>query len=71
MRNGAPGFCSADAVGDLALANTVAAMMGGAITIEDPRQRILAHSNLPGQPIDDVRGEARPARLNLGSGILR
>lgn len=35
----------------------VAAMVGGAITIEDPQQRILAYSNLPGQPIDDVRRE--------------
>ncbi|MFF3460144.1 PucR family transcriptional regulator [Streptomyces sp. NPDC002730] len=58
VRNGAPGFSSADAVGDLfALANAVAAMVGGAITIEDPQQRILAYSNLPGQPIDDVRRE--------------
>ncbi|MFB7338199.1 PucR family transcriptional regulator [Streptomyces adustus] len=52
----APGFPSAAAVGDLfALANAVAAMVGGAITVEDPQQRVLAYSNLPGQPIDDAR----------------
>ncbi|MEU1202614.1 helix-turn-helix domain-containing protein [Streptomyces sp. NPDC005813] len=52
----APGFPSAAAVGDLfALANAVAATVGGAITVEDPQQRVLAYSNLPGQPIDDAR----------------
>lgn len=52
----APGFPSAAVVGDLfALANAVAAMVGGAITVEDPQQRVLAYSNLPGQPIDDPR----------------
>ncbi|MEU6324819.1 helix-turn-helix domain-containing protein [Streptomyces sp. NPDC047009] len=52
----APGLPSAAAVGDLfALANAVAAMVGGAITVEDPQQRVLAYSNLPDQPIDDAR----------------
>jgi hypothetical protein len=46
------------AVGDLfALANAIAAMVGGATAIEDLRQRILAYSTLPGQPIDDERGQ--------------
>jgi len=44
------------ATGDLfALANAVAAMVGGAVTIEDPQQRVLAYSNLPDQPIDEAR----------------
>jgi len=44
------------AVGDLfALANAIAAMVGGATAIEDPHQRILAYSTLPDQPIDEDR----------------
>jgi len=44
------------AVGDLfALANAIAAAVGGATAIEDLSQRVLAYSNLPGQPIDDDR----------------
>lgn len=44
------------AVGDLfALANAVAAMVGGATAIEDPQQRVLAYSTLPDQPIDEDR----------------
>lgn len=44
------------AVGDLfALANAVAAMVGGAVSIEDPQRRVLAYSNLEHQPIDEVR----------------
>jgi GAF domain-containing protein len=47
---------SAVVTGDLfALANAVAAMVGGAIAIEDPHQHVLAYSNVPGQPIDEVR----------------
>ncbi len=42
-------------LGDLfALANAIAAMVGGATTIEDRRLNVLAHSNL-GQPVDRVR----------------
>ena len=42
--------------GDLfALANAVAAMVGGAVSIEDPQQRVLAYSNLEDQPIDEAR----------------
>lgn len=37
------------------LANAVAAMVGGAVAIEDPRRRVLAYSSLPDQPIDDAR----------------
>lgn len=44
------------AVGDLfALANAIAAAVGGATAIEDPEQRILAYSTLPDQPIDNDR----------------
>jgi PucR C-terminal helix-turn-helix domain/GGDEF-like domain len=44
------------ALGDLfALTNAIAAMVGGATAIEDPHQRILAYSTLPGQPIDEDR----------------
>src|SRR5439155_5493631 len=50
-----PGMASVPA-GDLfALANAIAAMVGGAVSIEDPRGRILAYSTLEGQAIDDVR----------------
>ena len=42
-------------VGDLfALADAVAAAVGGAVTIEDPQWRVLAFSNLS-QPVDEVR----------------
>ncbi|WP_427128916.1 PucR family transcriptional regulator [Pseudarthrobacter sp. S9] len=44
------------AVGDLfALANAIAAMVGGATAIEDMQQHVLAYSTLPGQPIDEER----------------
>ena len=44
-------------LGDLfALANAVAAMVGGATTIEDPQSRVLAYSNLD-HPIDTARQE--------------
>jgi sugar diacid utilization regulator len=39
-----------------ALANAIAALVGGAVTIEDPRSTLLAYSNLD-QPIDDARRE--------------
>jgi hypothetical protein len=43
-------------VGDLfALANAIAAMVGGATAIEDLQERVLAYSTLPGQPIDETR----------------
>jgi hypothetical protein len=38
-----------------ALANAIAAMVGGAVAIEDPRRRVLAYSSLPDQPIDEAR----------------
>ncbi|MEV7340062.1 helix-turn-helix domain-containing protein [Streptomyces sp. NPDC093544] len=42
--------------GDLfALANAVAAIVGGAVAIMDTRQALVAYSNLPDQPIDDTR----------------
>jgi GAF domain-containing protein len=62
---------SAVATGDLfALANATAAMVGGAIAIEDPNQRVLAYSSVPGQPIDEVRqlgilGRRVPAEFRL------
>lgn len=49
---------SALVVGDLfALANAIAAMVGGATAIEDLQERVLAYSTLPGQPIDADRRE--------------
>ncbi|WP_104089722.1 MULTISPECIES: helix-turn-helix domain-containing protein [unclassified Cryobacterium] len=45
-------------VGDLfALANAIAASIGGATSIENLQQNILAYSTLPGQPIDEDRRE--------------
>ncbi len=45
-------------VGDLfALSNAVAAATGGATTIEDFQQRVLAYSNVPDQAIDEERRE--------------
>ena len=42
-------------MGDLfGLATAVAALLGGAV-IEDPHRRVLAYSNLPDQPIDELR----------------
>ena len=42
-------------VGDLfALADAIAAAVGGPVTIEDPQMRVLAYSNLD-QPIDEAR----------------
>ncbi|GAA2822306.1 PucR family transcriptional regulator [Crossiella cryophila] len=47
---------STPGTGDLfALANAIAAMVGGATVIEDPHRRILAYSTLPGQRIDEGR----------------
>ena len=55
MGRSAPGG-GAPALGDLfALANAIAGLVGGATAIEDPNQRILAYSTLPGQPIDEDR----------------
>ncbi len=48
-RSGAP-------IGDLfALANAVAAMVGGPVTIEDPRSTVLAYSNLADHDVDEGR----------------
>lgn len=45
-----------EAGGDLfALANSVAAVAGGAVAIMDTSQAIVAYSNLPDQPIDETR----------------
>lgn len=42
--------------GDLfALADTVAAMVGGAVSVEDPQRAVVAYSSLPGQRIDAAR----------------
>lgn len=44
------------AFGDLfALANAIAAAVGGATVVEDARQRILAYSTVPGQAVDEAR----------------
>jgi hypothetical protein len=43
-------------IGDLfGLANAVAAMLGGPVTIEDPRSTVLAYSNLDDHEVDDAR----------------
>ncbi len=48
----------ASAVGDLfALANAIAAAVGGATAIEDFQRRILAYSHVEGQPTDAERRE--------------
>lgn len=47
---------AAGGLGDLfALADAIAAAVGGATALEDPRQRILAYSTVPGQPVDEDR----------------
>ncbi|MFF4830791.1 PucR family transcriptional regulator [Streptomyces sp. NPDC001315] len=47
---------AAGGLGDLfALADAIAAATGGATAVEDPRQRILAYSTVPGQPVDEDR----------------
>ncbi|MER7164168.1 PucR family transcriptional regulator, partial [Streptomyces lydicus] len=38
-----------------ALANAVAAVIGGSVAIEDLDHRVLAYSSLPGQRIDELR----------------
>ncbi|MFE2910699.1 PucR family transcriptional regulator [Kitasatospora indigofera] len=38
-----------------ALANAVAAVVGGSVAVEDLDRRVLAYSALPGQPMDDLR----------------
>jgi hypothetical protein len=51
-RPAAPG----SGIGELfALADAVAAAVGGATAVEDPRQRILAYSTVPGQGVDEDR----------------
>ncbi|MDQ8708035.1 helix-turn-helix domain-containing protein [Streptomyces sp. LHD-70] len=58
----------ASALGDLfALANAIAAAGGGATTVEDPRQRILAYSTIDGQVIDDSRRQGILGRQVPGS----
>lgn len=43
-------------LGDLfALANAIAASLGGAVTIEEPTGRVIAYSNLPHHEIDEIR----------------
>lgn len=54
--------------GDLfALANSIAASLGGPVTIEETSGRVMAYSNLAGQEIDEIRrlailGRQTPAR---------
>ncbi|MGC0334380.1 sugar diacid utilization regulator [Streptomyces sp. SAI-170] len=56
------------AFGDLfALANAVAAAVGGATVIEDARQRILAYSTVPGQVVDEARRQGILGRQVPGS----
>jgi hypothetical protein len=43
-------------LGDVfALANAIAAMVGGAVTIDDSELRLMAFSSLEGQPVDETR----------------
>ncbi|CAM5239181.1 transcriptional regulator [Streptomyces spiroverticillatus] len=45
-----------DSLADLfALAGAIATATGGATSLEDPHQRILAYSTVPGQPVDEDR----------------
>lgn len=54
-RSPAPHYDSVG-IGDLfALADAIAATVGGAVTIEDPHGRVQAYSNLANQDTDDVR----------------
>lgn len=77
---------AAPAMGDLfGLANAIAGLVGGATTIEDPHQRILAYSTLPNQPIDEDRrqgilglhvpdnsvNDAQYRQLALAAGVCR
>lgn len=53
-----PGMASVP-LGDLfSLANAIAALVEGAITIEDQRGRVLAYSNLKNQTIDEPRQQS-------------
>ncbi|RKT79357.1 DNA-binding PucR family transcriptional regulator [Terracoccus luteus] len=49
------GFTAAPSADLFTLANEIAYAVGGAVTIEDNADRVLAHSNLPHQEIDDSR----------------
>ena len=67
---GAPGEADAAGVplGDLfALADAVAASVGGPVTIEDPQFRVLAFSNL-GHEIDEARRQTILGRVQLSLG---
>ncbi|MFI9242104.1 PucR family transcriptional regulator [Streptomyces sp. NPDC053086] len=63
-----PAVSADTGLGDLfALADAIATATGGATAVEDPRQRILAYSTVPGQPVDEDRrqgilGRQVPAR---------
>jgi hypothetical protein len=50
---GAPGSPAGDEL--FALANAIAAVIGGSVAIEDLDRRVVAYSSLPNQRIDDVR----------------
>src|SRR4051794_25017492 len=58
-------------VGDLfALANAIASLVGGAVTIEDPSSYLLAYSTLD-QPIDDARRQTILGRRNSSTWAQR
>lgn len=53
---GAPSTYSSIAMGDLfALANAIAATIGGATCVEDAQGNVLGYSTIPGQEIDEIR----------------
>lgn len=57
--------------GDLfSLAQTLAALAGGAVSIVDSAGRVMGYSTLPGQPIDDVRRESTLALREAESPLL-
>ncbi|MBT0770729.1 helix-turn-helix domain-containing protein [Kineosporia sp. J2-2] len=60
-----PGLEQIGAGDVFALANAIASAVGGAVIIEDPQRRVIAHSNLPGQQTDGVRRRGILGRIAL------
>jgi sugar diacid utilization regulator len=73
-----PGLASVP-MGDLfSLANAIAGVVGGAVTIEDAQARVLAYSNIEGHEIDEARQQSilgrqvpdTPSMRDLYKGLL-
>jgi sugar diacid utilization regulator len=61
---------SGQPLGDvLALADAIAAMVGGPVVIDNPRLQVIAYSNMGG-PIDDLRRQSILAR-SIPEGVMR